>query len=145
MSKLKTSLIALGFAALAVTPFALKQDAPVTVKAMAPTAVHGKQVVAKVVFDIPMGFHIYSPTFAGVGTPASASLAKPVSGLSTAKLHAKGDGELSGTATMYLPIMVAKSVRGTKHLMLKVRFQQCNDRICLPPTTKEIPLVLHVK
>jgi len=58
---------------------------------------------------------------------------------------APAGGELKGTLTMQVPIAVPTSAKGKSAFSLVVHYQQCNDRICLPPAVATVSLNTIVK
>ena len=117
---------------------AISGSAPKTVK-------HGGKLVASVKFAVPKGFHIYSPTFKGVGIPVSFELQGAPAGFKVLAVKAPAGGELKGDLLMQVPIAVPNSAKGKSAFSLIVHYQQCNDRICLPPTTATVSLNTVVK
>lgn len=117
---------------------AISGSAPKTVK-------HGGKLVASVKFAVPSGFHIYSPSFKGIGIPVTFELKGAPAGFKVLTAKAPAGGELKGNLTMQVPIAVPSSAKGKSAFSLVVHYQQCNDRICLPPTTATVNLNTVVK
>jgi|SRR5579862_5913061 len=117
---------------------AVTGSAPKTVK-------HGGKLVASVKFAVPPGFHIYAPGFKGIGIPVSFELKGSPAGFKVLAAKAPPGGELKGNVTMQVPIAVAASAKGKQALTLIVKYQQCNERICLPPTEATVSLNTVVK
>jgi hypothetical protein len=115
---------------------ALKQSEPMTsVSVKAPASAHsGKSFNVKLTLSVPAGFHIYSPLYKGdTGVPVSIKGVDLPAGVSLKAPKAPAGDTLTGQVILTVPVSVASSVHGKKALKLKVRYQQCNDRICLPP------------
>jgi len=50
-----------------------------------------------------------------------------------------------GTATLRLPLTASNSAPlGAQHIALKIRYQACNDELCLPPVTLPLDAVVNV-
>jgi DsbC/DsbD-like thiol-disulfide interchange protein len=50
-----------------------------------------------------------------------------------------------GSASFTLPLRVNKKARGGKYsLEIAVRYQACNDRLCLPPHTQKIEASIQI-
>ncbi|HLK15563.1 MAG TPA: protein-disulfide reductase DsbD domain-containing protein [Fimbriimonadaceae bacterium] len=113
-------------------------SAPKTVK-------HGGKLVASVKFAVPAGFHIYSPTFKGVGIPVSFELQGAPKGFKVGAVKAPAGGELKGNVPMQVTISVPATAKGKESITLVVHYQQCNDRICLPPDRATVSLSTVVK
>jgi hypothetical protein len=139
--------IVLGFAACsALASLAAGREPTVVIHGTAPkTVTHGGKLIASVNFNVPKGFHIYSPTFKGVGIPVTFELKGAPTGYKVLAAKAPPGGELKGSVTMQVPITVPSSARGKSSLSLTVHYQQCNDRICLPPAVATVNLNTVVK
>ena len=137
-------LAALTCAALFAT--AAGREEMVSISGSAPKTVHGgSKLNAKVHFAVPSGFHIYAPNFKGTGVPVTFELSGAPAGFKVLAAKAPKGGELSGKITMTVPIKVPASAKGKKSFSLIVHYQQCNDRICLPPTTATVSISTTVK
>jgi len=112
--------------------------APKTVK---PNA----KFTAEVTLEVPEGWHIYAPGYEDTGVPTSIELVKPPKGWKLAKIVSPGDKELSGKVTFKVPVAVPKKVKGKQKITFAVTYQQCNDRMCLMPTTVQVPITTTVK
>lgn len=108
------------------------------------TAKAGHVTTARIAVDVPAGFHIYSPSFTGTGVPTSITLAASKGGKLTKVVSPKG-GELSGKVVFEPKIAIAKSAKGHQTFDFTIRFQQCNEKICLPPKTEHIKLTTNVR
>ena len=141
----RTSILAgLACSALAATAGALQER--VAISGSAPKSVKGGgKLLAKVNFQVPSGFHIYSPTFKGTGIPVSFELSGAPKGFKVLAAKTPKGGELSGNVTMTVPIWIPTTAKGKRSLALVVHYQQCNDRICLPATTATVNLNTVVK
>ncbi len=54
-------------------------------------------------------------------------------------------GFFSEKAVYYLPIKIAASVKGQIEVKASIRFQACNDQVCNPPKTVDLPLTIQVE
>jgi hypothetical protein len=52
------------------------------------------------------------------------------------------EGDIRTTAKVAVP---AKAAAGTQHLVGKLRYQACNDRMCLPPRTLEVKVPVEIR
>jgi hypothetical protein len=51
----------------------------------------------------------------------------------------------TGTVVLFVPLTVdASAPLGEQHLALKLRYQACNNEVCLPPVTLPVDAVIHV-
>ncbi|MHB8635258.1 MAG: hypothetical protein ACYC96_02165 [Fimbriimonadaceae bacterium] len=133
-------------AAMSLAAVAAREDPKVAITGYAPKSVnHGSKLVATVKFAVPAGFHIYSPSFKGIGVPVTFELKGAPAGFKVLAARAPKGGELKGHVTMHVPIAVAVGVKGKRNLTLIVHYQQCNDRICLLPTFATVGLHTVVK
>lgn len=118
----------------------------VSITGSAPKSVkHGSKLIATIKFAVPSGFHIYAPAFKGVGVKTTFDLQGNPAGFKVLAAQAPGTGELKGSVVMRVPIAVAATVKGKHALTLVVHYQQCNDRICLPPAEAAVSLNTFVK
>jgi hypothetical protein len=131
---MKRLAFALGFAIFASHAFAEMAKVHASIPASAKA---GSKVMVNVSFDVPQGFHVYSPSYRGIGVPLSVSLANPPSGYRVLALVA-GKGELKGHVSIGVPIVTSRASLGKVPLTLKVRFQQCNETVCYPPKTQTV-------
>lgn len=111
---------------------------------LAPTAIHGTAVHGYVEVVVPVGFHIYNPHFKGVGVPTSISL-ESGKGFHLVYVGSTKAHYLTGDVKFPVALKIGPGVHGKQKLEFAVRFQQCNDRICLPPVTREVTLTTLVK
>lgn len=148
MSKFGLFSIAAAAGLMGIVSAAPIQGQPTTtVSAVSPKSTHaGKTAVVSLVFSIPSGFHIYSPAYKGdTGVPVTVKAEGLPTGLTLKALKAPRGEQFEKRVTMALPITVAKSVHGRKSFKIKVRYQQCNDRICLPPANAYQTVTLNIK
>lgn len=104
----------------------------------------GKTANARIAVEVPLGFHIYSTGFKGVGTPTQITL-KSVEGIKIQGISAPKGDELSGKVVFVPKLYIPKNVHGKRTLDFTIRFQQCNEKICLPPKTEHITLTTNVR
>lgn len=52
------------------------------------------------------------------------------------------EGDVKTTAKVTMP---AKAAAGTQHVLGKLRYQACNDRMCLPPRTLEVKVPVEIR
>ena len=159
MPKLRL-LLALLFGAFALAPISAHAQNPVTWKAqLQPSDVRagegGRVVVSATIED---GWYIYAPTTPPGGpNPTKITLAKVEFPYSSA-LDIKGkiaqpkpyvhmDEGFQMETESYkkgvsfgLPIVVKTDASGAAKAMIKVRFQACNSRVCLPPKDYYLPI-----
>lgn len=130
----------------------------VEVELAEPAVAQGASVDAIVRFRIDPGWHVYHPDDAsGMGQPPSVSTASEgfaiAGGLSTAAVplrHTEQIGPqsvtslwLEGAPEFRVPLR-ADAAPGRHVVELKVGWMECNDRMCLPPTSRTFPLELEV-
>ena len=48
------------------------------------------------------------------------------------------------TVVLFVPVTEASAPLGERHLALKLRYQACNNEVCLPPVTLPVDAVIHV-
>ena len=122
------------------------------------TVIAGRAVPVTVQADIAKGWHIYSLTQQS-GGPIPLRIAVQgggdvaVRGLIKApkpeKYFDKNFGmttELySGSPRFTIPIAVpGRAAKGAKQVQVTARYQVCSDKLCLPPRTDTLNVVLHV-
>jgi thiol:disulfide interchange protein DsbD len=119
-----------------------------------PALKSGTKITADLSATIEDGWHVYSIT-QPPGGPLRTVITVP------ADQALRGDGKITGTEphssydpnfqmeTQYyeesvsfkVPLVVDSSAKaGPANSVVNVRFQTCNDRLCLPPTTIHVPL-----
>ena len=129
---------------IAIAPLASAQQLSKVSGKLSPRSVHGKAVHGYVEVNVPFGFHIYNPHYKGVGVPTVISLASG-QGFHLVYIGNLKPGLLSGEVKFPIGLKIGKNVHGRKSIVIAVRFQQCNDKICLPPVTKDVRLTTFVK
>lgn len=145
----------LAFAALAA-PQSPRHAAPDLSFASA-TVEQGGTVDLEIRFQVDAGWHIYHPddssgglvpsvSFAGAGFEA----AGPLRSLTEPKVHESLIGQqkhrelwLEGAVSLLLPVRVTAPV-GAANITATVSWMECDVRMCLPPTSKGIPLSVEV-
>jgi thiol:disulfide interchange protein len=118
----------------------------------------GTAAEVHIVLDIAPGWHVYHPEQSpDLGIPVSAELvggdllpAGEFAAISPSKLHIERIGGnpvvykwMEGKAQFSLPVTFSGS-GGSKTEKVKVTWQVCNDRVCLPPETEEIPIRFEI-
>lgn len=119
----------------------------------------GQKVTVALTGDIDAGWHVYafpqppdSPIIATQVTvpegqplalsgeippPKSESLADPTTG--------KPTSVYTDSVTIDLPLRVARKAHaGKQDLEMDVRYQACNNRLCLPPRTDKVTLPVEI-
>ena len=118
----------------------------------------GEKITAKLQATIKSGWHVYSisqmpggpsPTIIGVPDGQLLSEAGTILGpLPREAYDPNFDMKTEfyeRSAAFKVPLEVtATATPGAGKIVVKVRFQTCNDRICLPPSTVEVPLAFRV-
>jgi thiol:disulfide interchange protein len=122
--------------------WSIKANAPATLKA-------GDKFTAQVTAQIQGGWHLYSLT-QGAGGPIPTRITVPEgqpfklgSAVSGPRPRVEMDPNFGintetheGSAAFRVPIIVAADATvGSQSLNINVRFQACNDKMCLPPRT----------
>lgn len=144
--------ISLIFCVLFLFTFFVKAQNPVSLSInVAPSSIPaGGKGTAKVTANIGGGWYMYSITQGGGGpTPTRVSLDGgpfKAGGVSGPKPKVKFDENFqmntesySGSATFNVPFTVAADIaEGSQNLTVAVRFQVCNDSVCLPPKTLKV-------
>lgn len=144
--------IGLIFFLLSFTAFIVNAQNPVSLSInVAPSSVPaGGKGTAKVTASIGGGWYMYSITQGGGGpTPTRVTLDGgpfKAGGVSGPKPKVKFDENFqmntesySGSATFNIPFTVAADApAGSQDLTASVRFQVCNDSVCLPPKTLKV-------
>ncbi len=142
----KTVVIGL-FAALslgALAQFGSVKFAKVT--AYAPhTSWRGHVLTTRVAVAVPFGYHIYNPHFTGTGVPTSIELVNAPKGVKIEGIVSPKGGTLAGKVVFLPKLFIPKWMHGAKTFTYSVRFQQCNDKICLPPKTVDVTVHTVVK
>ena len=146
-------------------------DPPATVVLIDPDAIAikpGGRARAEVRLTIAPGFHLYANPSRKAGSkpvegepefPATTATFVPAGGLELATityppgqartLAANGPGEVmlyEGTVTIGVEIeATADAAIGTARPTLRLRYQACDDKACLPPATLEATVVVRVE
>ncbi len=114
------------------------------VSGTAPAVAHvGGAFSVTVTIDVPAGFHVYAPSYKGeTGIPIQISEKGAPAGVKIGKVQAPKGDVLMGKAQLKVPVKLPSGLRGKVSFQLKVRYQQCNDRVCLPPQNAMIPVTV---
>jgi Disulphide bond corrector protein DsbC len=118
----------------------------------------GKQLDVAVVMKIKEGFHVNARQTTFDYLIPTELKAEPIEGFKLGAVkYPKGtlhkfsfakDQALNvytDTVVLFLPVMVdAGAPLGEQHLPLKLRYQACNNEVCLPPVTLPVDAVIHV-
>jgi DsbC/DsbD-like thiol-disulfide interchange protein len=119
---------------------------------------HGDKITAQLHATIRNGWHVYSisqllggpsPTIINVPDGQPLSQAGTILGPFPREAYDPNFNMKTEfyerSAAFKVPLEVAPTAkRGDGKIVIKVRFQTCNDRICLPPSTVEVPLNFRV-
>ena len=151
-----TSLL-LAFLLLGTAAFA-QEPATWSAKADKRTAKPGDKLVVTVTAKINDKWHVYSttpmsegPSATTIEFPASSGL-KRQGKIRQPKPIVKHD-ENFGIDTEYyeegvafeVPVIVTADAKSATRLVIKVNFMACNDRVCIPPKTIDVPLELAIE
>jgi DsbC/DsbD-like thiol-disulfide interchange protein len=150
-------LLAMGLAASAQIPSARDVVKPTAYASFDPAA-RGKQLDVAVVMKIKEGFHVNArettfdyliPTDLKVEAPSGlkAGAVKYPKGVLHKFDFAKDQAlnVYAGTVTLFVPVTIeAGAPLGQQHLSLKLRYQACNNEVCLPPVTLPVDAVIRV-
>lgn len=122
------------------------------------TIEHGQNGVAKVHLVITSGWHINAnppspdymiPSVLELGSAGGVVPGDPVYPPPHMVKLSFDDSELwvyDGTADIVLPVAVSETAAGGAHVLEgKLRFQACNDQVCLPPNSVPVTLTVIVK
>jgi len=156
-AKLTSTFLLLALCALAQIPAARDVVKPEAYASFDPVA-RGKQLDLAVVMKIKEGFHVNARETSFEYLIPTDLKAEPPAGLKTGTVkYPKGtllkfnfakDQPLNvytGTVVLLLPVTIEASLQpGEHHLPLKLRYQACNDEVCLPPATLPVDAVIHV-
>lgn len=138
-------------------PSAREVVKPAAYPSLAPVA-RGKQLEVAVVMKIKEGFHVNArettfdyliPTDLKAEPPAGFKLGTVKYPPGTLKkFNFAKDQALNvytGTVVLFLPVNVeAGAPLGEQHLQLKLRYQACNDEVCLPPVSLPVDAAITV-
>ena len=118
----------------------------------------GTSAEVRIILDIEPGWHVYHPDQdPDLGIPVSAELvggdltpAGDFKALSPSKPHVERIGAsttvykwMDGKAEFSLPVTFSGGP-GLKNEKVRVKWQACNDRLCQPPVTKEVPIRFEI-
>src|SRR5262245_16132132 len=121
-------------------------------------AARGKQLEVAVVMKIKDGFHVNArettfdyliPTDLKAEAPAGFKVGAVKYPKGTLhKFNFAKDQALNVYAdavTLFVPVTIeASAPLGEQHIPLKLRYQACNNEVCLPPVTLPVDAVIHV-
>ena len=154
---LAVALFAIVLRAAAQIPSARDVVKPTAYASFDPAA-RGKQLDVAVVMKIKEGFHVNArettfdyliPTDLKVEAPSglkAGAVKYPKGALH--KFNFAKDQALNvyaDTVTLFVPVTVeAGAPLGQQHLSLKLRYQACNNEVCLPPVTLPVDAVIRV-
>jgi DsbC/DsbD-like thiol-disulfide interchange protein len=148
---------ALALGAFAQIPSAREVVKPAAYASFDPAA-RGKQVDVAVVMKIKEGFHVNARETTFDYLIPTDLKAEPAAGFKIGAVkYPKGalhkfnfakDQALNvyaETVTLFVPVTIeAGAPIGEQHLSLKLRYQACNNEVCLPPVTLPVDAVIHV-
>lgn len=128
----------------AMAQFGAVQFAKVT--ASAPKVAKAGHVLnTRVALAVPIGYHIYAPKFTGTGVPTSIELVNAPKGVKLEGVGSPRGDLLSGKVVFTPKLYIPKGIKGHRTFEYSVRFQQCNDKVCLPPKTVNVAVHTDVK
>jgi len=150
-------VISAAFGVAAQIPAARDVVKPAAVPSFDPAA-RGKQLELAVVMKIKEGFHVNAreTTFdyliptdlkAEVPTGLKVGAVKYPKGTLHKFSFAKDQSlnVYADTVTLFVPLTIeANAPLGEQHIPLKLRYQACNNEVCLPPVTLSVDAVIHV-
>jgi thiol:disulfide interchange protein len=146
----------------AAAPVLGAQEHPIQFKAALPasraTFRPGEQLRVTLRAPIPNGWHLYSltqppggpiPTTIDVGPPTlafvSGTIGAPVPTIAPDPNFGIESEWYADSAAFRIPVRIAgNSAQGAQELQLRVGYQTCNARYCLPPTEDTLTLALTV-
>ena len=148
--------LALPFAASSQVPSGRDVVKPEVYTSMEPAGRGGSFQIA-VVMKIRPGFHVNAREKSEEYLIATDLKAQLPSGFSSGEvIYPKGKLETftfskkplnvyQGTVTLRLPInALASASLGEQHIPLKLRYQACNDELCLPPVTIPLDAIVNI-
>lgn len=126
--------------------------------AVAPRAVKpGGNAVVTVQIQLTSGFHVNAvntgnpsliPTTLKTSASPGITVSRPIypRSISISEPSMGGRAQVyEGTPTITVPVHVGRGVKRGKFVIdAKLRYQGCNDKMCLPPATKDLTAVLVV-
>lgn len=141
------------------TPGIARAQNPVSWKLISPKTVsvaRGALVQVQVRADIDKGWRVYSVTQKKGGPYAMSISVMPGAGavivgaIKSSQPASKYDAEFkmitetySGSPVFAIPISTS-AYRGSKEVVLRIRYQACSDKFCLPPHNVLIPVKLKI-
>jgi len=151
------ALLSAALSADAQIPAARDVVKPIAYPSFEPAA-RGKQMEIAVVMKIKEGFHVNArettfdyliPTDLQAEAPAGFKVGAVKYPKGTLhKFNFAKDQALNvyaDSVTLYVPVTIAASAPlGEKHIPLKLRYQACNNEVCLPPVTLPVDAVIRV-
>jgi hypothetical protein len=154
---LLTALVAVALGVAAQIPSARDVVKPTAYASFDPAA-RGKQLDIAVVMKIREGFHVNArettfdyliPTDLKAESAAGFKIGAVKYPKGTLhKFSFAKDQALNVYAdavTLFIPVTIeAAAPLGEQHLPLKLRYQACNNEVCLPPVTLPVNAVIHV-
>lgn len=163
--KLAISLASILFATLLLFPKSAVAQSVSAKDVVAPTAFasfdpasRGSALQLAVVMKIRPGFHVNArevsaeyliPTDLRAEVPAGFQMGQVVYPKGTLQTFSfSKDKQLNvytDTVVLHLPVTVLPSAPlGSQSFVLKLHYQACSNEICLPPTTKDVPVTLNI-
>jgi cytochrome c biogenesis DsbD-like protein len=150
-------LLAAAFLATAQIPSARDVVKPLAYASFDPAA-RGKQLDVAVLMKIKEGFHVNARETTFDYLIPTDLKAEPAAGFKFGAVkYPKGalhkfsfakDQALNvyaDTVTLLVPVTIESGASlGEQHLSLKLRYQACNNEVCLPPVTLPVDAVIHV-
>ena len=150
-------LLAFAIATSAQIPSARDVVKPTAYASFDPAA-RGKQLDVAVVMKIKEGFHVNARETTFDYLIPTDLKAEPATGFKIGAVkYPKGtlhkfnfakDQALNvyaDTVTLFVPVTIdAGASLGEQRLSLKLRYQACNNEVCLPPVTLPVDAVIHV-
>jgi thiol:disulfide interchange protein DsbD len=157
-SALLLALTSLVGAACACPVTASPNDPASFSAAVTPKDVHPGEIATIVISTtIDAGWHLYGLTPVPPPGPATTSMSVSGAGLSSAGDPSENtpttafDSNFGKSvtyhvshATFYLPVKIMEGQSGQAAAAVSVHYQTCNDRICLPPRSKQISVPITV-
>ena len=145
--------------AVAVPGFAQPQNVlTARVEPTPVTVARGGKTMVNVKLTVQKSYHVNAnppseeyliPTQVTLGTAKGMTVGRPVYPKGHIFKFSFSDKPLSvyeGSVTVKVPVAVSKQARtGTQNLTGTVKYQACNERSCLAPTTAKFALTLRVK
>ena len=154
---LLAAILSLVCCAIAQIPSARDVVKPAAFASFDPVA-RGRQLDIAVVMKIKDGFHVNARKTTFDYLIPTDLKAEPIEGFKSGAvnyprgtLHKfsfakdKALNVYTDTVVLFVPVTVdASAPLGERHLALKLRYQACNNEVCLPPVTLPVDAVIHV-